>query len=393
MTSQAHPPGPAASSPGGASRSGSGARWLVRAAALLVTVLLVEYLVLPQLTGAADSLHLLSRANPALIVLAVLLEMCSVAAYSGLTCTLLAAPPKTYFSVLAADVTGLGVSHCVPGGPAVGNAVRYRLLRQRAHRSADLVLGLTLESVTSAAALAGMLWISLIVSIPFFGLSPAYLATAVLGAVVLGCVALALVGYSRSPAVAPFVATRMVSLLPPRVRPRLTKVLVQGARRLDSLLGNAQFLRASIGWSVANWLLDAASLWLFLAAYGYRAQPLGMLVVYSVATLVASVPLTPGGLGVIEAVLIPALVALGSPHTTAVVGVISWRLFEFWLAIPLAGVVYVGLRLGSHFTKQPEGGVEAPWSLGDDRDGDRSSTLGEPQVEGPEDQNDADVHQ
>lgn len=329
-----------------------GARWVWRGVALLVTLLMLDYVVLPRLAGAEESISLLSRANLALIALAVVLEAASVASYSALTRVLLAAPGTPYPAIVAADLTGLGVSHAVPGGAAVGSAVRYRLLRRGTTMgSEDVVLALTFESVVSSVALVAILWVGLIASIPFFGLSPAYVTTAVVCAVVLGGIALALVGLTRTDAVAPRVAVWIIDRLPARLRPRLTAALHYGATRLGSLLANGPLLRASSGWALANWLFDAASLWTFLAAYGFLAQPLGLLVVYSVATLAASVPITPSGLGVIEALLIPAVVALGADHTIAVIGVISWRLFEFWVPIPLSGVTYLAIRVREYLVR------------------------------------------
>jgi uncharacterized membrane protein YbhN (UPF0104 family) len=56
---------------------------------------------------------------------------------------------------------------------------------------------------------------------------------------------------------------------------------------------------------VAPWnrVFDAASLWVFLAAFGWKADPLGIAVGYGLANLVAALPVRFGGLGVIERVL------------------------------------------------------------------------------------------
>ena len=91
-------------------------------------------------------------------------------------------------------------------------------------------------------------------------------------------------------------------------------------------------------------MLDAASLWVFLAAYGDRVNPDGLLVAYGIANVVAILPVSPGGLGIIEAVIIPALVGFGTPRAVAVLGVISWRLFNFWAPIPAAGACFLSLR-------------------------------------------------
>jgi uncharacterized protein (TIRG00374 family) len=99
-------------------------------------------------------------------------------------------------------------------------------------------------------------------------------------------------------------------------------------------------------WGLTNWLLDIAALWVFVAAFGYRLTPGQLLLAYGLASIVALVPVTPGGLGVIEGVLVPTLVTLGSPYAIAVLGVTSWRLVQFWMPIPLGGVSAISLLAG-----------------------------------------------
>ncbi|MFI6674286.1 YbhN family protein [Kribbella sp. NPDC050469] len=95
-------------------------------------------------------------------------------------------------------------------------------------------------------------------------------------------------------------------------------------------------------------MLDAAALWVFLAAYGERVHPVMLLVAYCAASLAAIVPITPGGLGVVEGVLISMLLGFGVPADAAVLGVISWRLVQFWAPVPVAGLCYLSLRAESH---------------------------------------------
>ena len=44
--------------------------------------------------------------------------------------------------------------------------------------------------------------------------------------------------------------------------------------------------------------------------------------------------------------MVPAFVAFGVPTTTALLGVIGWRLLEFWLPLPVAVISYGSLRFG-----------------------------------------------
>jgi hypothetical protein len=102
----------------------------------------------------------------------------------------------------------------------------------------------------------------------------------------------------------------------------------------------------AIAWAAINWLLDAAALWVLLSAFGFQLDPRRLLVAYGLACLVGLLPITPGGLGIIEGVLIPALVGFGTPQGIALLGVLTWRLAQYWMPMPLAIASYASLRAG-----------------------------------------------
>jgi hypothetical protein len=83
-----------------------------------------------------------------------------------------------------------------------------------------------------------------------------------------------------------------------------------------------------------------------VAAFGHLVDIVGLFIGYGLANVLAVVPVTPGGLGIIEGVLVPSLVAFGSPRGVAIFGVISWRLVNFWLPIPVSAMTYLSLRAG-----------------------------------------------
>jgi hypothetical protein len=117
------------------------------------------------------------------------------------------------------------------------------------------------------------------------------------------------------------------------------------ATRLRELARDRALLRRAVGWAAAFWLLDASSLWVFLAAFGHLTAPYGLLVAYGLANVLAVLPITPGGLGVIEGVLVPTLVGFGAPRGVAILGVITYRLVNFWLPIPVGALSYLSLRV------------------------------------------------
>lgn len=89
----------------------------------------------------------------------------------------------------------------------------------------------------------------------------------------------------------------------------------------------------------------AARRWVvFLAAFGQRISPDGLLIAFCLANVLAAVPVTLGGLGIVEAVLTPTVVGFGTPKAAAILGVISYRLFNFWVPIPAGGIAYLSLK-------------------------------------------------
>jgi len=47
----------------------------------------------------------------------------------------------------------------------------------------------------------------------------------------------------------------------------------------------------------------------------------------------------------VEGLMVPALVAAGAPPGESVYGVLTWRLLQYWLPMPAAGVCWVSLTL------------------------------------------------
>lgn len=54
--------------------------------------------------------------------------------------------------------------------------------------------------------------------------------------------------------------------------------------------------------------------------------------------------MTPGGLGIVEGVLVPSLVGFGAIRGVAIVAVIGYGLINFWLPVPVGAGAYLSLR-------------------------------------------------
>ena len=320
---------------------------LRRVATVLIVLVVVEYLVLPQIAGARNSLDLLASVSIPYLIVGLLLEAAAIVAYAKLTeATLPAAGRPGLSTILRIDLSTLAASHIVPGGSAAGAGLGYRLLTEAGVRGTDAGFALATQGLGSAVVLNVLLWLGLMVSIPRRGFNPLYLTAAVVGALLITGFAGAVVSLTRGEDRMARVVCRAASHVPVLDGEVLARMLHRVAERLRVLGADRPLLARAVLWATANWLLDAASLWVFVAAFGHRVELDGLIVAFGLAYVLAAIPITPGGLGVVEAVLTSALVGFGTPRGTAVLGVVIYRLVNFWLPIPVGGLAYLSLKVG-----------------------------------------------
>ena len=312
---------------------------------LLLLALLLEYLVVPQLAGPRKLAHLLTEVNPLLLLAGVVLEAGALASYAQLTRTVIPAEKLSFAKVFRIQLTTLSVSHCTPGGTATGAALGYRLLTQAGVSREAVGFALGMQGIGSALVLNVILWIALIVSIPVWGFSAVYLLAAAVGAVLMLAAGGLMLLFTRQRERAADSLERAAARLPFVDGPALRKTFIKVADRIQTLGDDRAMLIRALSWASANWLLDAASLWVFVGAFGKWVNPDGLLVAYGLANVLAAIPITPGGLGVVEATATSLLVGFGAQRGVATLGVIAYRLINFWLPIPVGGLAYLSLQV------------------------------------------------
>jgi hypothetical protein len=96
----------------------------------------------------------------------------------------------------------------------------------------------------------------------------------------------------------------------------------------------------ALGWSLGNWAFDCGALGLSYLAIGAGIPWRGLLLAYGAAQLASNLPITPGGLGVVEGSLTVALVAYGGVQVSTVAAVILYRIVSFWGFLPVGWVVW-----------------------------------------------------
>jgi uncharacterized membrane protein YbhN (UPF0104 family) len=131
-----------------------------------------------------------------------------------------------------------------------------------------------------------------------------------------------------------------------RIRPgegRVRRVLAPvatGVREARSLVRSGN---AGLAGAVMWWAFDIAVLWACFEAFGASPTIAVLVVAYFVGTLANTLPL-PGGIGGVEGGMIGALVAFGVDPALALIAVLAYRGFAFWLPIVPGAIAFVTLR-------------------------------------------------
>lgn len=304
--------------------------------AVVLIVLAVEAaLVWDQLAKAWRSLL---DANWWWVLAAVAASMLSMHSFAQIQRTLLrsAGVKVRQWRSEAAFYAGNSLSTTLPGGPVLSATFMYR--QQRMWGASPVVASWQL-------VMSGALQV---VGLALLGLGGAFLLGAknnpfsllftLGGFVVLLLLAQAVV--SR-PELLDGIAVRVLSW----VNHLRSKPLDTGVAKwreildqLESVSMSRRTLGTAFSWSLFNWVTDVACLAFAAYAAGGHPSLAGLTVAYAAARAVGSIPLMPGGLLVVEAVLVPGLVSSGMTLPAAISTMLIYRLVS-WIFIAAIGWV------------------------------------------------------
>lgn len=318
---------------------------------LIAFAAVLYFFVVPLIPDFRNAWSELGRVEPSLLAVGLLLELIALYCYALLTKAALG--DGGYFvsrgRLFRIQMSTRALSSIVPGGSAASSALGYRLLTLSGVAGADAAFALATVGLGSAVVLNMILWIALIVSIPIRGVNAIYGAAALAGVIVMG-VAAALVfglmdGQGR--------AERAIRWLARKMRldeEKASMVMGRLAERLEQLISDKHLLGRVAFWAALNWVFDAASLWVFLRAFGVTMDIDALFIAFGIANVLAAIPITPGGLGYVDTGYITMLTGFGAPARLATLGVAAYRFAQFFFPILLGGLMYLSLRVG-------------PWSI------------------------------
>ncbi len=313
---------------------------------LFLLALIVEYLVIPELVGASKDLYLLDRLGIGWMIAGIVLEGLSLFCYALLTRELL--PPKGRPGIsrlFRIDLAAAAVAHMIPAGTVGSAGVGFTLFTAEGLDGTDVGVMMATKGMGSTVVLNVLLWLSLVISIPLAGFRPIYVTVAIVGAILLALMAALVIGLTRGAERAGRILRAVGDKIPYVGGARLENIVLQADESLRRLARDRRVLVGSLSWASLNWLLDAASLWCFIAAFGAFANPVGLFAAYGIANVLGAIPITPAGLGVIDSVTPVLLVSFGLTRSVATLGVLAWRLVNFWLPIPTGAAAYISLKV------------------------------------------------
>ncbi len=315
-----------------------------RVVKITVVLLATWFLAIPQVPQVARAVRALAAAPDPMVLLAGGCALAALLSYAQLTRAVLGDGTRPgLLHTFGIITTSLGISNLLPAGSAAGGVLAFRMLERAGVARARAGVAMVVTSLGSTAVLNVLLVLGMIALLPTHGFATGALL-ALPSAAIVG--SLVLVGRGivrRDPwlwRAAAWVERHLPFVRDGQLGDGLSSVAVQleDWRHRPGLVCRAAF------WATVNWLVDVVALWALLRAVGVHVDPPAVLVAFAVANLAAVVPITPGGLGVVEVTLTATLVALGAPAAPAALGVAAYRVFNYWLPIPTSALTYATTR-------------------------------------------------
>jgi uncharacterized protein (TIRG00374 family) len=306
---------------------------VIRGLFLLVTGVSL-YFLFPSLLEVFTSWRELRTLDMLWVAVALGFEAMSFLAVWELQRILLRTP--SWFAVGTSQLTGNALGRIVPGGIAAAGALQYRMLVQASIPGPTAASGLTAGSVIGFATVLALPVLAIPAVIGGVRAPAGLIQSAYLG----GAVFLLMAGAGA----AVLLSDRPLALVA-RVVGWIYKRLgkpekAEGLR--EKLLRERDTIRVAVGphWrmaliaAVGRWVFDYLALLAALRAVGAEPDPSLVLLAYVAAQLLATIPVTPGGLGFVEAGLTGLLTAAGVAAGDALLATLAYRLVSFWLPLP-----------------------------------------------------------
>jgi hypothetical protein len=277
------------------------------------------------------------------VVMACVTEFLAIVAFGALQRVLLEAGKvhATLADMTAIAFAGNAIQNSLPAGPLWSNVFAFRQFKRR---GADDILSVWVLVATSIASAASLALVAVLGLIFAHNSGVIWDLLAVAGGIVglLLIVRYLLRRHMWTLAVVTAIV-RMCQRLIRRPKGDARQLVDDGWARLTAVAPGRHVWALAFGFAAANWLWDCLALALCFIAVGSGVPWQGLLLAYGAAQLAINIPITPGGLGVVEGSLTIALVAYGGQKEATVATVVLYRLISFWGLLAVGWVAWAVL--------------------------------------------------
>ncbi|WCB94032.1 hypothetical protein DSM104299_02760 [Baekduia alba] len=312
---------------------------LVRRAGALALTALVIYGVAPAIGEVLGAWPKVANLKPYWLVGMVVAEALSCLCLWELQA--LSIGTRDLKAVATSQLAGGALGRVVPGGAATAAAAQYNMLNAADVPRSAIATGLAAATVLQIAGLCVLPVLALPAIVFGLRVPETLLETAILGLVLF----VAMLGVGLAVARSDD-ALRWVGRAAVNVSGRLPgdrglsagfpNRLVAQRDEVTERLGD-RMVRACAA-AVGRWMFDLLALMTAVTAVGAHPRFSLVLLAYVGAQLLAQIPVTPGGLGVVEAGLTATLALAGVRGGDAAVATLAYRLVSYWLMLP-AGLI------------------------------------------------------
>jgi uncharacterized protein (TIRG00374 family) len=316
---------------------------IVRRGGLLLVTAVSLYLLAPGLLEVFGAWNRLEDVNPLWLPVMLALQTGSYACMWAIQ--RIALRTKRWGSVITSQLASNAFGRVVPGGVAASGAMQYAMLVRAGVDAARAASGMTASSVLVFGTLCALPVLAVPAILGGAPVDPGLETAAAIGAVVfvlLFALGAACLAFDR-PLVVLGTAAEWVRnrVLRRRATPRgnLSRRLLRERDVVQEVLGHNWW--QALLFASGRWVLDYLTLLAALGAVGAHPRPSLVLLAFFAAQLLGTLPLTPGGLGFVEAGLTGTLALAGVSARDAVVATLAYRLVSFWLPIPAGAIAAV----------------------------------------------------
>ena len=313
---------------------------------------ILMYVLAPVLIKVLSAWPRLGSLRPAWAVAGLVAEAASF------TCTFflkrIALRTRAIFAVVTSALVGNAITNVLPGADATGATVEFSLLSTAGVETGAAISGLTATALLQTGCLLALPVLTF----------PAILAGAPISRGLAHLVYLGL-GIFAVYAVGGFVIfgtdgpLRLVGRFAQDLRNRVLRHRQAMTDLPERLVDERNSTRAALGakwwqawlYATGRVVLDFVCLLAMLAAAHTTPRPWVVLIAYVATTVIALLPLTPGGLGLVEGSLTGFLVLAGIPASKAVLSTLAYRLASYWIPSISGPFAYIAFQRRYHATR------------------------------------------